>query len=120
MSRSSIAEVLKNKRKALNMSASEVVARLNMYGIEISPKSLYSYESGHRQPDADTLMALCEIYEITNPLLSFGYKKEKPADTNTGTSELTENERIFMSLPSDLRQEALRYMRYLAEQEGKL
>lgn len=34
-------------------------------------------------------------------------------------SELSENQTIFASLPPDLRQEALRYMRYLAEQEGK-
>ena len=44
--------------------------------------------------------------------------KKEPAGEATG--ELTENERIFKSLPPDLRQEALRYMRYLAEQEGKL
>lgn len=117
MSRSTIAEVLKNKRKALNISASEAVAHLNEMGIEISPKSLYSYESGHRQPDADTLMALCDVYGITDVLATFGYKKEEPADVSI--DELTENERIFMSLPPDLRQEALRYMRYLVEREGK-
>lgn len=83
----------------------------------LSPKTLYSYESGHRQPDADTLMALCEIYGIVDILATFGYKKEEPADVSV--DELTENERIFMSLPPDLRQEALRYMRYLVEQEGK-
>lgn len=43
--------------------------------------------------------------------------KSEPAGETT--SELTENERIFKSLPPDLRQEALRYMRYLAEQEDK-
>lgn len=116
MTRSTIAEVLKRHRKALNLSASEVAARLSTYGIDISPKSLYSYESGHRQPDADTLMALCEIYGITNVLVAFGYKEE-PVDVSA--DELTENERIFMSLPLDLRQEALRYMRYLVEREDK-
>lgn len=39
--------------------------------------------------------------------------------TSENASEFSENERIFKSLPSDLRQEALRYMRYLAEQEGR-
>ena len=43
--------------------------------------------------------------------------KSEPA--GEATSELTENERIFKSLPPELRQEALRYMRYLAEQEDK-
>lgn len=117
MPRSKIAEVLKNRRKILKLSAAEVTSRLLAYGIDISPKSLYSYESGHRQPDADTLMALCEIYNITDILATFGYKKEEPA--NVPVDELTENERIFMSLPPDLRQEALRYMRYLVEREDK-
>lgn len=43
--------------------------------------------------------------------------KKEPAGELTG--EFLENERLFRSLPPDLRQEALRYMRYLAEQEGR-
>lgn len=117
MTRLTIAEVLKNHRKSMRLSATEVTTRLAVYGVDISPKSLYSYESGHRQPDADTLMALCEIYGIKDVLAAFGYKNDEPADVSA--DELTENERIFMSLPPDLRQEALRYMRYLVEQEGK-
>lgn len=117
MTRSTIAEVLKDHRKSMHLSATEVAGRLSTYGVDISPKSLYSYETGHRQPDAETLMALCEIYGIKDVLTTFGYKKEEPADVSA--DELTENERIFMSLPPELRQEALRYMRYLVERGDK-
>lgn len=117
MSRSTIAEVLKQKRRELGLSAIEVTDRLEAAAIALSPKTLYSYESGHRQPDADTLMALCEIYGIRDVLAAFGYEKKEP--TGLSASELSESERIFMSLPPDLRQEALRYMRFLVEQEGK-
>lgn len=116
MARATIAEVLKNHRKSMRLTATEVTARLAAYGVDLSPKSLYSYESGHRQPDADTLMALCKLYEIKDVLAAFGYKNEAPAGASI--NELTENEHIFMSLPPDLRQEALRYMRYLVEQKG--
>lgn len=118
MSRATIAEALKEHRKSKHLSAAKVIELLKNYEIEISPKSLYSYESGHRQPDADTLMALCDIYEISDILGTFGYKKEESTDVTA--NELSENESIFTSLPPDLRQEALRYMRYLAEQERKL
>ena len=43
-------------------------------------------------------------------------KKEPPSNSPDG---LTPEERIFISLSPELRQEALRYMRYLAEREGK-
>ena len=34
-------------------------------------------ETGHTQPDADTLMRLCCIYHIDSPLETFGYKTQK-------------------------------------------
>lgn len=117
MERNRIAETLKAKRRECALSVGEVSARLKAYGISISTKALYNYETGFRQPDANTLMALCEIYGITDALSAFGYKKEEPTSVNA--DELTENEKLFMSLPPDLRQEALRYMKYLVEQEGK-
>ena len=62
MSRETIAKVLKDKRKAAQLTVEKVTEQLKQqFQIEISSKSIYSYESGHRQPDADTLMALCDI-----------------------------------------------------------
>lgn len=76
MSRERIANSLKQNRKKSKLTVGDVVTRLdNCYSINISEKAMYSYESGHRQPDADTLMAMCEIYEIFDILSEFGYKK---------------------------------------------
>ena len=117
MSREAIASVLKAKRKETDLSVEFVVSALSeKYNIQISAKTLYSYESGHRQPDADTLLALCKIYGIKDIFEAFGYKKEEPTVDND--DQLSTSESIFMSLPDNLRQDALRYMRYLAGQEG--
>lgn len=77
MSRTSIANTLKSERKKAGLSIETVCRQLNSYGIDLSKNSLYNYESGYRQPDADTLMALCEIYNIDDILYAFGYKREQ-------------------------------------------
>lgn len=110
-----------SKLKALRTSAGKTVADTSTYltalGIKASEKTVYSWEAGRSQPTPDTLLDMCDFYGVTDILSAFGYKKDEP--TSIAADELSENERIFMSLPPDLRQEALRYMRYLAEQEGK-
>lgn len=66
MTRYKIAEMLKSKRKALGLSAAEVTKAMSEYGIDISPKTLYGWENGHRQPDADAFLTLCNIYGISS------------------------------------------------------
>lgn len=66
MTRYKIAEMLKAKRKELGLSATEVANAMTEYGIDIAPKTLYGWESGHRQPDADAFLALCNIYGISS------------------------------------------------------
>lgn len=61
---SSVAPLLKSKRKDLGLSVRDVLAKLHENGIDVSDKTLYGWESGHRQPDADTFLALCQIYKI--------------------------------------------------------
>ena len=61
---SSVAPLLKSKRKDLGLSVREVLAKLHENGIDVSDKTLYGWESGHRQPDADTFIVLCQIYKI--------------------------------------------------------
>lgn len=109
------------KLKAARISAGKSVAAISTYltslGVKASEKTVYSWEAGRSQPTPDTLLDMCEFYGVKDILAAFGYKKEEPADVTA--DELTENEQIFKSLPPELRQEALRYLRYLAEQEGK-
>lgn len=66
MTRYKIAEMLKAKRKELGLSATEVANAMTEHGIDIAPKTLYGWENGHRQPDADAFLALCNIYGISS------------------------------------------------------
>ena len=84
-----IATVLKTKRKELGLSVKTVLERLNTYGIDISDKTLYGWESGYRQPDADTFLVLCQIYGID----SLSELANDPAATKNAPSDLSEEAR---------------------------
>lgn len=61
MSRTGIAGTLKMKRKELGLSIDTVCKQLEKYDISLSKNSMYNYESGYRQPDADTLIFLLAV-----------------------------------------------------------
>lgn len=63
-----ISAVLKQLRKTSGYVAKDVREKLTHYGIEISEKTLYGYESGLSMPNADVFVALCDIYNCDNPL----------------------------------------------------
>lgn len=84
-----IASALKYYRKLNKLSVNEVSDILKKNNFQAAPKTIYGWESGNTQPDADTLMILCEIYHIDNILEAFGYK-ESSSDT---TLILTEQEK---------------------------
>lgn len=54
--------------------------KLALRGFSNFDKTIYGYESGHRQPDADTLMAMCVIYGIDDVFSAFGYKDTDEED----------------------------------------
>lgn len=64
MGNTTTANFLKSKRKELKMSVNYVLERLEEYGIIISSKTLYGWESGNRSPTIDSFMALCRIYGV--------------------------------------------------------
>lgn len=70
-----IALVLKQYRKHSNLSVQQVAEILAANGYQVAPKTIYGWESGATQPDADTLMFLCELYEMKDVLSAFGYRK---------------------------------------------
>lgn len=72
MTEQTIAGFLKQLRKTSGLSANEVVNNLKSYGIEISAKTLYGYESGLSMLNADVFVALCRIYKCDNPMELFG------------------------------------------------
>jgi transcriptional regulator with XRE-family HTH domain len=63
-SKEEIANVLKKYRHKSGLSTKEVTEKLSLQGINVSPKTLYGWEIGHSQPDANTLLLLCDIYDI--------------------------------------------------------
>ena len=69
-----IAEALKQSRKLNKMTVSDVSEKLSRKDRFVAEKTIYGWESGQTQPDADTLMNLCEIYGIKDVLSAFGYQ----------------------------------------------
>lgn len=60
-----ISVLLKESRKNHGLSVQEVVERLAKLGVNISGKTLYGWEGGRRQPDAEEFLTLCQVYEIS-------------------------------------------------------
>ena len=58
------ATLIKSRRKDCGLSVKEVIEKLKTYGIDISVKTLYSWESGQNRVSADEFMALCDIYHV--------------------------------------------------------
>jgi len=74
MRNQNIAKVLKEYRKRNHLSVNDVSILLEDRSFTAAPKTIYGWESGQTQPDADTLLVLCKIYKIDNILETFGYQ----------------------------------------------
>ncbi|MDE6313401.1 MAG: helix-turn-helix domain-containing protein [Lachnospiraceae bacterium] len=68
-----IAEVLRYYRKINGYSVNDVAGILTEQKNSVAAKTVYGWENGTTQPDADTLMFLCELYRIPDVLQAFGY-----------------------------------------------
>jgi transcriptional regulator with XRE-family HTH domain len=88
-----IAKVLKESRRKTGLSAKEVTDQLGLHGIKISPKTLYGWESGHTQPNADTLLLLCDIYGFEDIMRAFGYGNTQNRPTERKSPERDEAHR---------------------------
>ena len=73
MKNPNIAKVLKSYRKLNHYSVNEVALILEKHHLPVAVKTIYGWESGQAQPDADTLLVLCKLYKIDNILRAFGY-----------------------------------------------
>ena len=68
MKNPNIATMLKYYRKLNELSVNDVSEQLKQHNNFAAPKTIYGWETGHTQPDADTLMLLCELYHIEDVL----------------------------------------------------
>lgn len=75
MRNENIARILKYYRQVNNLSVQEVSNKLSQAKLKAAVKTIYAWESGRTQPDADTLLYLCKIYNIDNILDVFGYNE---------------------------------------------
>lgn len=77
MKNNTIAKKLKEFRNLSQLSVREVTHLLADRSINVSEKTIYGWESGQNQPSGDTLLILCEIYNIEDVLGAFGYSDKE-------------------------------------------
>lgn len=68
MTKEQVAVLIKDKRHECNMTGDEVVKKLQGYGIKISPKTLWGYETCASAVPVPTFLALCQIYGIQDAI----------------------------------------------------
>lgn len=84
-----IAKMLKYYRKCNRLSVAEVSEKLDEISpVPVAKKTIYGWESGQTQPDADMLLRLCMIYHIDDILSAFGYV---PQDERFSLSTVEKN-----------------------------
>lgn len=66
-----IGEKLKLLRESNNMTRKDAADELRKFGINISDKTIYGYESGRNSANADMFLALCRIYKCNNIMETF-------------------------------------------------
>ncbi len=92
MNNNSIGQVLRYYRKLNKLSVEEVSKFLEKNNYPAATKTIYGWENNHTQPNAETLMLLCNLYKIPNILEAFGYE-----DNNNRTNIiLTEHEELLV------------------------
>lgn len=82
-----ISNKLKEMRKKSGFSVDDVCEYLKECGFEISPKTMYSYESGYRMPNADVFLALCVHYGCIDVLFDFGYSTKRMYPSSVSSEE---------------------------------
>ena len=58
-----VGEKLKFLRESNNMTRKDAADKLREFGVDISDKTLYGYESGRNSANADMFLTLCKIYK---------------------------------------------------------
>ena len=95
-----LSEKLREKRRASGLKVQEVLDKLKEYEVFISDKTLYNWENGIRNPNADEFFALCEIYQVES--LDEFRKTEKSPEPEGSEEQISmdESNRLFDALVS--------------------
>ena len=71
---------LKRIREKERITVKEVQEELLRRGVTVSNKTIYGWESGHRMPDADVFLILCDIYGVNSVAEEFKYGADNYVD----------------------------------------
>lgn len=112
MEKQEFSKKLKEQREQAGLSVQEVVDKLTAYGYSIKAKTIYGYESGHRTPDADVFIALCDIYGTKNTLEAYGYREISGKKENPLSDELIS---LINQMNAEGRNKALDYVKDLVD-----
>lgn len=88
MKKEDIGAMLKKHRKLNNLSVKQAAERLKDLNIFVAPKTIYGWESGNTQPDANTLLSLCDLYHIDKVLEECGYHVKEKEDFSPTDTEI--------------------------------
>lgn len=115
MNSKEIGQVFKDIRKNNNLSVKEVIQKLSFYQINISDKTLYGWENGSRQPDADAFIALCCVYGISTLSLFSGVQNKKSPELTEVKSEDHPLLKIYNELNTDGQKRLMEYAEDLSD-----
>jgi transcriptional regulator with XRE-family HTH domain len=72
-----IGDTLKKYRKEMGLSVPQVAAIMEQnYHMKVATKTIYGWESNQCYPPTQKMIALCEIYRISDLSSSFSQKKD--------------------------------------------
>lgn len=77
-----IGKRIKELRKASGMTQSELAARLG-----VSASAVGMYEQGRREPDSDTILKLCSVFDVSGDYL-LGNKEQNDSSGRVEVSEV--------------------------------
>lgn len=87
MKNPNIAKTLRHYREENNFTVKEISEKLKERDVTAAVKTIYAWENATTQPPSDTLMLLCEMYDIPDVLEAFGYKSPKKENNFILTQE---------------------------------
>ena len=118
MNAQEIGQVLKHTRKNQSLSVKEVVQKLSLYEIVIAEKTLYGWENGTHQPNADAFIALCCIYGITSLSIFSGVQpisKKSPELIEVNSGDVHPLLKIYNELNTDGQDRLMEYAEDLSD-----
>jgi transcriptional regulator with XRE-family HTH domain len=104
-----IGQQIMKYRSNLGLSKDDLAAELNVISGRVS-----AWEAGEYMPGGDMMIKLCEFFSIT-PNELFGLEKKEPVALSNEQKQ--KNSDLFSSFTEEQQHEALRFLRYIAQQQ---